>query len=532
MYKPEHLENSVLNRREFLKQTSILGAAAAASAIFPWSAFAADRFPVVETIYGKIRGMDVAGIKTFRGIHYGANTAGVNRFMPPIKPKKWTDIVDAFAYGPASPQTPGNPADGYTQAVNWDTHVKSGVSEDCLVLNVWSPALNDRGNRPVFFYIHGGGFTNGSGGALFDGDPLSRLGNAVVVTVNHRIGPMGYMDLSQIGGSKFASSGLVGQLDLVAALEWVRDNITIFGGNPGNVMLFGQSGGGAKISTLMAMPLAKGLFHKAAIQSGSTIALAPRERNADQAAKIFDELKISKTKIEDLQNVPWTSIIEAQANTGFSPFVDGNIIPNHPFDPGAPEVSADVPLIIGYTREDAGLRTLSASELTEDGLKKWAQETYQDKGAIILNLYKKVYPNASPFLIQSRIRTDSNTRKRATTMAERKAAQNRGAAYLYELDWASPAFEGRFGATHGTDLGLVFGNPRDPIAGNTPEARKMANIVGSAFVAFAKTGNPNCDKIPDWKPYNAENRSTMIFDLECRIVNDPTKELRMLWETM
>jgi para-nitrobenzyl esterase len=530
---PESFQNIGISRRKFLKKSAILGAATTVGIMYPWSSYASlpDGFPVVETVYGKVRGMDVGGIMTFRGIRYGADTADVNRFMPPVKPKKWNGVNDAFAYGPAAPQMPTSPTDAYVQAVNWDVHVKSGISEDCLVLNVWTPALNDGGKRPVFFYIHGGGFNNGSGGLIFDGDPLARLGNAVVVTVNHRLGPMGFLDLGQMGGSpKFETAGAVGMLDLVAALEWVRDNITNFGGDPGNVMIFGQSGGGSKVSILMVMPLAKGLFHKAAVQSGSTLTLGSRERGATQVSQLLTELGISKTKLEDLQKVPWTTIIEAQANKGFSPVVDGTIIPKNPFDPAAPEISSDVPMIVGYTREDAGTRTLTASQLSEDELRKWVQDTYTTNATLVLNTYKKVYPNASPFQIQSRIRTDSSIRKRATTMVERKSAQNRGGAYLYELDWSSTAFEGRFGATHGTDLGLVFGNPRDPIIGNTLEARKMAEIVGSAFVAFARTGNPNCDKIPNWPSYKSATRSTMIFDTECRIENDLTQELRLIWE--
>jgi para-nitrobenzyl esterase len=524
-----------ISRRRFLRQSSILGAAAASGILFPGNSYAsmADGFPVVETLNGKVRGMNVAGIRTFRGIRYGASTAGVNRFMPPVKPAKWKDVYDAFAYGPAAPQMPGDPTDKYAQSVQWDEHVKSGISEDCLFLNVWTPAINDNGGRPVFFYIHGGGFTNGSGGIIFDGDPLARMGNAVVVTVNHRLGPFGYLDLGKLSGSqKYSSSAVAGMLDLVAALEWVRDNISFFGGNPDNVMIFGQSGGGSKVSTLMVMPSAKGLFHKAGVQSGSTLTLGSRERGAEQAEKLITELGISKSKLDDIQKVPWDAILEAKSNSGFSPIVDGVVIPKNPFDPEAPEISADIPMIVGYTREDSGNRDLSAPELTKDGLLKWAQETYKDKGTLLLTTYEKVYPNATPIQIQSRIRTDANTRKRATTMVERKSKQKRGNAYLYLMEWASPAYEGRFGAVHGVDLGLILGNARNFIAGNTFEARKMAEIVGSAVVAFGKTGNPNCDKIPNWPAYDIETRATMIFNTECRVESDPTKELRLLWEKM
>jgi para-nitrobenzyl esterase len=441
-------------------------------------------------------------------------------------------VADAFAYGAAAPQTPGNPTDPYTQAVEWDAHVKSGISEDCLKLNVWTPAINDGGRRPVFVYLHGGGFTSGSGGYPFDGDPLARLGNAVVVTVNHRLGPFGFMDLGALeagAASKFAQAGVVGMLDLVASLEWVRDNVANFGGNPGNVTIFGQSGGGAKVSTLMVMPAAKGLFHKAAVQSGSTITLGQGQRGGERVERLLAELGVAKDKLRDLQQVPWNKIIEAQANQGFGPTVDGDVIPRHPFEPDAPEISADVPLIVGYTREDAAIRNLNASTLTEEGLRQWAQETYGENGASRLAAYRKAYASATPFQIQSRMRTDANTGRRATLMAERKSAQGRAKAYLYVIAWPSPAFEGRFGATHGVDLGLILANPRNPIAGNTPDARKLAEALGSAMVAFAKTGDPSCDKLPRWPAYDRETRATMVLDVECRVENDPMKELRGLW---
>ena len=531
----ESLHLPGISRRRFLRQSSILAAAAATGVLLPGNSYAAisDGFPVVETMYGKVRGMNVAGIKTFRGIRYGASTAGANRFMPPVKPARWKDVYDAFAYGPASLQMPGDPTEEYAQSVQWDEHVKTGISEDCLFLNVWTPGIDDNGARPVFFYIHGGGFTNGSGGIIFDGDSLARMGNAVVVTVNHRLGPFGYLDLGMVSGSqKFASAGVAGMLDLVAALEWVHDNISRFGGSPDNVMIFGQSGGGSKVSTLMVMPSAKGLFHRAGIQSGSTLTLGPRERNAEQAEKLMSELGISKSKPEDLQKVSWDAILEAKSNSGFSPVVDGVVVPKNPFDPEAPEISADVPLIVGYTREDSGIRSLKGPELTRDGLVKWAKETYKDKASIILTTYDKVYPNATPVQIQSRIKTDSSTRRRATTMVERKSKQKRGNAFLYLMEWPSPAFEGRFGAVHGVDLVFVLGNARSFIAGNTFEARKMADIMGSAIVAFGKTGNPNCDKIPYWPAYDTDSRATMIFNTECRVENDPTKELRLIWDNI
>lgn len=516
---------SFLSRRNFIRQTSILGT----SLILPWNALA-ESFPVVQTTYGKIRGMDVAGIKTFRGIRYGASTEGANRFMPPAKPKKWNGIVDTMAYGQASPQRPGDPTNDYTQAVNWDAHVKSGIGEDCLVLNIWTGGLNDGRNRPVLFYIHGGGFNNGSGGYTFDGDPMARLGEVVVVTVNHRLGAFGYMDLDQAGWpSKYKYAGVAGMLDLVAALEWVHDNIASFGGSPDNVMIFGQSGGGAKTSFLMAMPSAKGLFHRAAIQSGSTLKARTKEESSTATAKLLKELKIDSDKADEIQKIHWTKIIEAVENSGFSPIVDGEIIPHHPFDPDAPTESANVPLLVGYTKEDAGF-LVAAEAINDEGLKSWTKEKFKDKSDQILNTYSKVYANATPTQIKARIATDEWIRIRATKMAERKAAQKAAPVFMFIVEWPSPSFGGKFGAVHGVDLGLVLADPRIPIAGNSLGARKMAKIVGSSFAAFARNGNPNCNEVPNWPQYNLDSRSTIIFNEECRVENDPGKEIRLLWE--
>jgi para-nitrobenzyl esterase len=271
------------------------------------------------------------------------------------------------------------------------------------------------------------------------------------------------------------------------------------------------------------------LFHKAAVQSGSTLTLRSRDESAERASRLLAELGIGPARLGDLQALPWSTIIEAEANGGFGPIVDGTLIPADPFDPAAPAVSADVPMIVGYTREDSGIRDLERAASTPDHLETWARESYGENASRILATYRRIYPRATPFQIQARVRTDANTGRRAIAMAERKSAQGRASAYLYVMAWPSPAFEGRFGAAHGVDLGLVFGNPRNPIAGNTAEARELADIVGSAFVAFARTGDPNCEKIPLWPAYDLESRATMVFDSECRVDEDPAKELRLLW---
>jgi para-nitrobenzyl esterase len=519
---------SIFNRREFMRQSTLLGLSGLLLPHRVWGA--QEAFPIAQTTYGKVRGMDVSGIKTFRGIHYAASTAGPNRFMPPRKPQPWKGVKDAMAYGPASPQMPGNPTDLYTEAVMWDAHVKPGISEDCLVLNVWTPGLADGGKRPVMFYIHGGGFTSGSGGYPFDGDPMARLGDVVVVTVNERLGPLGFLDLHAIGWpDEFRYAGVAGMMDLVAALEWVRDNAESFGGDPGNVMIFGQSGGAAKTSLLLGMPVAKGLFHRAAAQSGSLLKASSAKQGAEAASRLVAELGMSAGKPHEIQNIDWTAIIEAKANSGFAPALQKEVIPHDPFDPAAPQESRDVPLLVGYLREDSGYRGPTGN-ITEAELEAWVRQAHPAKADEILKLYRGVYPDATPYQIRARIATDPGTRQHAEMMAERKADQHGAPAYMYLVEWPSPAFEGRFGAVHGTDLGLALADPRIPIEGNTPTARKLAKIVGSCYAAFARTGNPNCDQVPKWPPYDRASRATMIYEQECRVENDPTGVLRSYWE--
>jgi len=527
-------ETLKMNRRNFIKNTSIALAGAAAGSAFPWAAVKSlaetETFPVVETTYGKLQGINFAGIKAFKGIHYGGDTSGKNRFMPPTSPKKWKGVKESIAFGPISPQFPSNPTQEYTQAIDWD-HQPGGMGEDCLTLNVWTPGLNDGGKRPVFFSMHGGGFSSGSGNTTgFNGEPLARKGNAVVVTVNHRLNVLGYLHLGDLGGPpEFATSGVVGIMDLVAALKWVQENIEFFGGDPNKVMIFGQSGGGAKTSTIMATPSAKGTFHRAAVQSGSALMLMEKEAGTRSAEQVLSNLGIDKKNFRKLQEVPWDKLLDASARVRLSPVVDGNVIPSHPFTPTAPEVSANVPMIISTTLEDSAMRGAS-DNFDEAALEKFARETFKENAEKVLNAYRRVYPNANPSQVQARMLTDRRGRRAATAMAERKTALGKAPAYLYIWEWPSPAFGGKFGAVHGMDVGLAFNNARGMLTGQGPEARKMADILSSVWIAFAQTGDPNCSKVPDWPAYNSETRPTMFFDLECRLEYDPAKKLRLLWD--
>jgi para-nitrobenzyl esterase len=527
-------------RRSFLKRTSLWVVGAQASGILAWTASkglaAEDTFPVAETTYGKIRGINLGGIKTFRGVHYGGTTVGKNRFMPPTRPDRWTGVKDAIAYGEISPQLPSDPRGEYAQMIDWDQHSNSGMGEDCLHLNIWTPALKDDVKRPVFFSIHGGGYATGSGNGLgYSGEPLARFGNAVVVTVNHRLGPLGYLHLGDLGGPQYAKSGVAGMLDLVAALEWVRDNIENFGGDPNCVMIYGQSGGGAKTSTLLGMPSAKGLFHRAVVQSGASMTSRTRDQGTRSAERLLAALGIGKNNLAELQNVPWERILAVPGAGGlaggFSPVADGATILPDAWTPTAPAVSADIPLMIGTTLEDAAMR-MGSARIDETELKSWAQDTFDKNATKVLSIYRGVYPHATPFQIQARILTDRGQRRAASTMAERKAALGKAPAYLYIWAWPSPGFGGKFGAVHGTDVGLSFHNARQIISGNTPEAHKMADILASVWVAFAKTGNPNCQQIPSWPAFTPQRRETMIFDVNTRVENDPARATRLLWDEL
>jgi para-nitrobenzyl esterase len=532
----------VHSRRNFLKCSGMLLAAApfGSAAILTGRAEAqatTSFFVVAETANGKVQGMNLGGIKTFKGIPYGASTGGKNRFMPPQKPASWTGVRDAFAFGPISPQIMADTRGEYAQLIDWDQQ-PGGMGEDCLALNVWTPALKDGGKRPVLVCFHGGGFATGSGNAIgYDGEPLARFGNVVVVTVNHRLASLGYLHLADLGAPpEFARAGVAGVMDLVASLEWVRDNIENFGGDPNAVMIFGQSGGGAKTSVLMGMPSAKGLFHRAGVQSGSLLKVATRETATASAEKLLKQLGLDKSRIADIQKISWEQILDAQAavsGTGpggpFTPVLDGAVIPQHPFDPTATTISADVPMIVSTTLDEAAL-TLTNFDLDEPGLKGVADRLLKEKADRVVALYRKTYPSTSPYLIQARMLTDRGFRANAYKQAERKAALGKAPAYLYLFTWPCPGYNGKFGSVHGTDVQLVFHAYRGAIGGGGTEAKTLADKMAAMWVAFAKTGDPNTAAIPRWPVYDAQTRATMVFDANTRLENDPRSEFRKLWE--
>jgi para-nitrobenzyl esterase len=468
-------------------------------------------FWTVETASGKVQGIANGGIKEFKGIPYGAPTGGKNRYMPPKKPASWSGVRECFGHGPICPQTLASLDSDYAMLIQWDQHV-GGMGEDCLSLNVWTPGVND-------------------------GAQLAKFGDVVVVTVNHRLASYGYLHLADLGAPpEFASAGVCGMMDLVASLEWVRDNVEKFGGDPSRVMIFGQSGGGAKTSTMLAMPSGKGLYHSAGVQSGSTIRSATRESATKSAEALLAKLGIAKGNIADIQKVSWQQILEAQtalgATASFTPVVDGKILPHHPFDPTAPPESADVPVIISTTLEDAALALVNW-DLTEDQLKTMMAERFGGKAAEMITMYRDRYPDKLPYLIQAQILTDAGGRRSAILQAERKSAMGKAPGYMYLWAFASAGFGGKFGAVHGTDVSASFYNFRDGVGGTgSSQERALWQRFASAWVSLAKTADPNNAKIPHWPGYDNSKRATMIFDNEVRVENDPRGEIRRFWEDM
>jgi para-nitrobenzyl esterase len=506
---------------------------------------------IVETAVGKLRGVTANGISAFKGIPYGAPTGGANRFMPPRPPQPWAGLRDASAYHAQAPQMPGRPERRLELRTILGPVDTSPASEDCLTLNVWTPGT-DRARRPVMVWLHGGAFAYGSGNrAVTDGANLARRGDVVVVSVNHRLNIFGFLHLAEIGGEHYAHSGNAGMLDLIAALEWVRDNIQVFGGNPGNITIFGESGGGGKVSVLLAMPRARGLFHRAVIQSGASIRVRTSERAAALTEAVMNELGITSGDCERLHDVPVDRLAAAIAPASravgrptlplldrydFGPTVDGTDLPTQPFDPAAPAIARDIPLLIGGTREESGFFLADDNEVwerrvSEDSLRRRIAEVAGAQADRVLDLYRTLRPGASREDLLIATLTGSNFWVRTVMLAERKAAQRGAPVYVYSLDWRSPVCDGRLQAHHAMDLPFVFDNVDVPdTTSGAPGARELAAIVSATWAAFARTGNPENPALPNWPAYAPDERATMVLDHECRVVIDPDRDARLLWE--
>jgi para-nitrobenzyl esterase len=493
----------------------------------------------IETHRGKIRGTVDDGIKVFKGIPYADNTGGLNRFRPPKPPKGWPDVRDTLSYGPMCPQL-GSERASYTASWTYDKE----ASEDCLVLNVWTPALHDQRRRPVMVWLHGGGFSAGSASRnVFEGTRLCQRGDVVVVTLNHRLDVFGFLYLGRLGGAEYAESGNAGMLDLVAALHWVHDNISAFGGDPANVTIFGQSGGAAKVSVLMAMPQARGLFHKAIVQSGSHLdALTPDEATKN-ALTFLAAVDVKPTELSRLAKLPTDRLVAGLAKImdtagpkpNYSPVIDGIVLPRAPWQPDAPAVSAGIPMIVGSTRTETtallGAAHPAYFALDEASLPRSLIGWVPDKDIPrVIAGFRKLFPTASASDLFFAITTDRRVRQQAWAQAERKAAQAAAPVWLYELDWATPADGGKWGSPHSLDLAFVFDNVAKSAAmvGAGAEPQHLADQMSAAWIAFARTGNPNTSAVPTWPPFSLGQRATMVFNAASTVVPDFRGEERAL----
>jgi para-nitrobenzyl esterase len=504
----------------------------------------------VETAQGRVRGGHSRGALAFKGIPYAGSVTGVARFKeaPPLQP--WTGVLDATRLGPPAMQGPGT-----TYGDN-----EPPYSENCLVLNVWTPAVKDGRKRPVMVYSHGGGYSTGSGGSRdVDGAHLAANYDVVVVSTNHRLGAFGYLYLGELGGEEYASSGNQGMLDIVAALRWVKANIEVFGGDPGNVTIQGESGGGFKVGTLLAMPVAQGLFHKAIIESGPALRRVTREDATETARRLLRGLDLGEQELHKLADVPAEDIIKiqlqaergegplftpsgqdsghAKLSPAVGPVVEGHFLPQHPFDPAATPLAAQIPLLVGFNRDEATFNDRERPEvfhLDEAALAARAREHLGANADRVLAAYKNAYPQATPSERYIAIATDLFMGNDTRTLAERKSAQP-APVYLYRYDYSSNVpivgTDWTLRAGHATEIAMKFYNYDIPaLEGNGPGVAVASKNMSSYWTSFARHGHPEVKGLPAWPRYDLKQRATMLINTQCQVAHDPDSPIRQFWE--
>ena len=506
--------------------------------------FIGDNIALANTSYGKVRGFKLRDIYHFLGIPYGADTSGSNRFMPPQKPKAWTDVYPAIWWGNSAPQDMNkryaNKYASFRDQWNYDD-----VSEDCLRINIFTPGYNDGKKRPVLLWMHGGGFWNGN--AIehegYKGENLARLGDVVFCSVNHRLGPLGFTDLSGVGGEKYAASGNVGMLDLVAALEWVNQNIANFGGDPNNVTIMGQSGGGAKVCTTNAMPAAQGLFNKAVVLSGARLDLGNPDLSKKLGAYILKEAGLQPNQVDQLQQMSWEQYFDvsvkaaeklvkdagrapAEARQLFQPRVDGKHIPHNPYLPQATPYAAKIPMMICTVTNESSNTWADATResVTLEDLKEQFKGTYGEKTGAIVDAFAKAFPDKKPAALMSMI---GNHRQRSVMLADSKSKQE-APVYLAWFGWQPPLFDNRLRAFHCLDICFWFYNTDTMLShtGGGARPRALSQKMAGALLKFMKTGDPNGAGLPKWPKYSPEKGETMFLDDTCALQLDPDREAR------
>ncbi len=502
--------------------------------------FIGDDIAIAQTAYGKVKGFILRGVTTFKGIPYGAPTGGENRFMPPRPPKAWDDIRPAVYYGELAPQREyGRSPESYSAFVDhWNYDL---IGEDCLRLNVWTPGL-DGAKRPVLVWLHGGGFSSGSAVEQdgYEGENIARYGDIVYVSINHRLNSLGFSDLSAVGGEKYRDSGNVGMLDIIAALEWVNKNIANFGGDPGNVTIMGQSGGGSKVCTVSAMPAAKGLVHKGVALSGNTTAANDKEYAQKLGAMILEEAGLTPARIDDLQKIPWDEYMDianraaarmraesaGAGRGGFSPVADGINIPVGTFWADGRDDVPQIPMLFCSTfhertpsRDDASLETI-----TLDGVVEKLTPAYGDRARGIVEAYAREFPELKPIEVWAFI---NSSRRGVVAAADAKLKQGQP-VWMSWFGFTPPLFDGRLRAFHCIDISFWLHNTDHMVthSGGGKVPRQISDAMSSALVAFMRTGDPNTSKLPAWPQYTAQTGETMVINVVSEVKNDPDREAR------
>jgi para-nitrobenzyl esterase len=505
--------------------------------------------PMVEIPSGRLRGTIIEGVAAFKAVPYAAPPTGALRFLPPREVEPWPGVREATAYAGRAPQA------GLRAGTRPELETFSGApdtspdSEDCLTLHVWTPSTTDGGKRPVMVWLHGGAFAYGSANSeRLRGSRLAKQGDVVVVTINHRLNIFGHLDLSRAGGTEYRHSGNAGVLDLVAALTWVRTNIAGFGGDPDNVTIFGESGGGGKVSALLAMPVAAGLFHRAIIQSGAAVRLRTKERSLQLTDLVLKELGVAAGQLRTVSVSDLLAAIKpAERALGpsphrlfdrypFGPVVDGDVLPRQPFDPEAPDIMRDIPLIIGDMKDEMA-SFLASDDLVWHRVLSEAQmvdRVHAIAGAQtdrVVETYRRLYPDASPADRLIATTTDSNFRIRSLVLAQRRVAKAAAPVWMYSFNWETPVLGGKMKAPHAMDVPFTFNTIDLTNATDGSDASKrLAETMSGVWAAFARNGVPDHPSIPHWPAYSVSERATLILDAECRIENDPRGETRALWE--
>jgi para-nitrobenzyl esterase len=481
--------------------------------------------PVVKTTFGDVSGSLNDTVYAFKGIPY----AKAERFMPPQEPDNWSGIRECKNFGPVA-----------RQVVPWYPDSVQNEKE-LFSVNVWTQGINDGKKRPVLLWLHGGGFHVGaSNDPMTYGEALAKKGDIVFVSVNHRLNILGFLDLSACG-EKYAQSANVGMLDIIKALEWTNKNIENFGGNPADVTIVGESGGGGKVGTLMCMPAAKGLFQKAIIQSGTLINTMTKEKSQALGLAVLENLGLTPADVEKLDTMDYRNLVKAGNDAiakisgprkpgsptmfGFAPSADGVVLLQQPFSPGFAGISKDIPLMMGSTLNELKPTAYGEKELTMEQAEERLSKVYGGKTKQYIELFAKAYPDYTP---QDLLSVDDVFRPFTIRTADARASETNAPLYVYFLAWKSDVDNASKGSFHGLDIPLAFNTVdlRADWTGNTEAAWKLADKMSSAWINFVKTGNPNVEGVlPVWESYSAENGVTLYFDNECRIVNNHDRDL-------